>query len=479
MTSENGKRATFQVQHAWSGERIWPVAAGRKRIPVGNMLKQNESKLQDGEILYMNQGLTKGAAAGVCDIDKRSHLKSFFVLDSRGIRMKVLAIAVVLACASPVWAQTAAAPVGTVDKAQAVSSSAVVRHYADLVQANYDDSVASALQMQKAIGSFIANPSDEGLQAARKAWLDAREFYGQTEAFRFYGGPIDDDKGPEGRINAWPMDESYVDYVQDAPNAGIINNRKIQITQKKLASLNERDGEENIATGWHAIEFLLWGQDLSDTGPGARSFEDYVDGKRPNADRRREYLKVVTEMLVTDLRFLSKAWAPKQKNFRASFERGGNESVRKMFVGLGSLSRGELAGERLEVALASQDKEDEHSCFSDNTHRDAVTNALGIQNVWLGQFKRLDGSQVQGPSLRDLVAAKDPALAERTSKQIAASVAAAEGIQAPFDREIVGAKDAPGRQRVQKTIDSLVQQSKDLVESANAIGIKRLTLVNP
>ncbi len=391
--------------------------------------------------------------------------------------MKVLAVAIALACASPVWAQNAVAPVSST--AKAVSAPAVAAHYAALVQASYDDTLASALQMQKAIDAFLASPTQAGLDEARKAWLAAREFYGQTEAFRFYGGPIDDDKGPEGRINAWPMDESYVDYVKDAPNAGIINNRKVTITGKQLSALNERDGEENIATGWHAIEFLLWGQDLSETGPGNRSFEDYVDGKHPNADRRREYLKVVTSLLVADLRFLAKAWAPAQKNFRARFERGGNESIRKMFVGLGSLSRGELAGERLEVALASQDQEDEHSCFSDNTHRDAVNNAKGIQNVWTGTFKRLDGSVLQGPSLRELVAAKDPALAERTTKQIAQSVAAAEAIQPPFDREIVGAKDAPGRQRVQKTIDSLVQQSKDLVDAAGAVGIKKLTLVNP
>eukprot|EP01034_Spumella_vulgaris_P000103 gene103-142_t len=164
---------------------------------------------------------------------------------------------------------------------------------------------------------------------------------------------------------------------------------------------------------------------------------------------------------------------------RARFVKGNRESVRKMLVGLGSLSRGELAGERLEVALNSQDQEDEHSCFSDNTHRDAVTNAKGIQNVWLGQYQQADGTVLMGPSLRDLVAAKDAALAEKTTQQIAASVAAAEGIQAPFDREIIGGKEAPGRQRIQKTIDSLTQQSKDLVAAANAIGITKLTLVQP
>lgn len=363
---------------------------------------------------------------------------------------------------------------------QAAGPAAVAQHYAALVHANYEDALSSARSMQGAISAFTQAPSADTQAAARKAWLAAREFYGQTEAFRFYGGPIDNDNGPEGRINAWPMDESFVDGTQGKAGGGLIGNRKFAITGKNLAAQNERGGEENVATGWHAIEFLLWGQDLSETGPGQRSFEDFVDGKAPNADRRRQYLTVVTGLLIDDLQSLVRAWAPGVKNnYRARFEKGSRESVRKILVGLGSLSRGELAGERLEVALSSQDQEDEHSCFSDNTHRDAVNNARGIQNVWLGEYRRADGSMVKGASLRELVAAKDAALAERTTKQIAASVAAAEAIQAPFDREIIGAKDAPGRLRVQKTIDSLTAQSKDLVAAAAAIGITQLTLVQP
>ena len=347
------------------------------------------------------------------------------------------------------------------------------------MHANYQDTLTGAQALQQAIKAFTAAPSQTTLDAARKAWLQAREFYGQTEAFRFYGGPIDDDNGPEGRMNAWPLDESYVDYVQGKPKAGFINNPKFKITKANLAKMNERGGEENVSTGWHAIEFLLWGQDLSDTGPGNRSFEDYVDGKTPNADRRRQYLKVVTELLIDDLGAMARAWAPGGKNYAARFAQGGQESVRKIIVGMGSLSRGELAGERMEVALASQDQEDEHSCFSDNTHRDIVANALGIRNAWLGQYKRRDGSLLSGPGVRDLVAAADAPLADKTKAQLDASVKATEAIQAPFDREIIGSKDAPGRQRVQKAVDSLTAQSKLLVESASAIGIQKLTLVQP
>jgi len=363
---------------------------------------------------------------------------------------------------------------GFAAQAQAIEPKAVVQHYAVLVYASYSDVLTSAQALQKAITAFAAAPSAQGLEDAKKAWLAAREFYGQTEAFRFYSGPIDDDKGPEGRLNSWPLDESYIDRVVGKPASGIVNNPKIKINKAALAKLNERGGEENIAAGWHAIEFLLWGQDLSETLPGQRSFEDYVDGKAPNADRRRAFLVTATELMVDDLGYLVKAWAPGAKNYRAKFEQGGIQSVRKMIVGLGSLSRGELAGERLEVAMNTQDKEDEHSCFSDNTHRDVVANAQGIENVWLGSYKRLDGSTLQGASLKDLVATKDAALADKVSRQIAQSVAAANAIQAPFDREIVGDKNAPGRIRVQKTIDSLVQQSKDITEAAAALGITKL-----
>jgi putative iron-regulated protein len=367
-----------------------------------------------------------------------------------------------------------------VSAATPASIDSVLSQYSDIVHATYDDSFQAAKVMQQAIDAFIAKTSAETQQAAKKAWLDAREFYLQTEAYRFYGGPIDGEGGPEARINAWPMDESYVDYVQGRRDSGLINNPRFVINRQNIIAQNERGGEENIAGGWHAIEFLLWGQDLDEKGPGNRSYTDFVDGQAPNADRRRQYLKVITDLLVDDLGMLAREWkAGRKSNYRAQFEKGGMESLRKIFVGLGSLSRGELAGERMEVALASQDQEDEHSCFSDNTHRDIVNNALGIENVWLARYKRADGTVLQGPSLRDLVAQKDAALAERTTQQIAKSVALARAIQPPFDREIIGGRDAPGRLRVQAAVDSLTQQSKDLVDAAAAIGITKLTLVQP
>jgi putative iron-regulated protein len=350
-----------------------------------------------------------------------------------------------------------------------VTPEAVLAHYGALVHAGYEDSLSATRDMQQAIDAFIAAPSEQGLQEARKRWLAAREWYGQTEAFRFYGGPIDDEDGPEGQINAWPLDEAYVDAVKERTNSGIVNNPKATITKEFLASQNEKGGEENISTGWHAIEFLLWGQDLSATGPGNRPYTDFVDGKSKNAGRRRLYLKTVTDLLVDDLESLVQAWAPTSDNYRKAFV-ADPANLAKVFTGIGVLSRGELAGERIEVALDTRSQEDEHSCFSDNTHRDIVANARGIRNVWRGEYKRLDGSLLSGASLRQLVAAKNKDAAARVDSDMDASVKSAETIPTPFDRAI--AADDAGRPIVQATVDRLKHQAEGLVDAADALSIR-------
>ena len=82
----------------------------------------------------------------------------------------------------------------------------------------------AAEALHDAIDAFVAGPTDATLQAAKDAWLAGRRLYGPTEVFRFYDGPIDNpDDGPEGQINAWPMDEAYVDYADGDPEAGIVN----------------------------------------------------------------------------------------------------------------------------------------------------------------------------------------------------------------------------------------------------------------
>jgi len=339
--------------------------------------------------------------------------------------------------------------------------------YAEIAFASYEDSYTAAVALDEAIDAFVANPTAAGLQAAKEAWLEAREPYGQTEAYRFADGPIDDADGPEGLLNAWPLDEAYVDYVQGAPGAGIVNNpdQFPTISADLLVSLNEQGAEENVSIGYHAIEFLLWGQDLSDTGAGNRPVTDYTTDA--NAERRKQYLATTSDLLLMHLKQMVDAWAPDASNYRSTFmSLAPEQALRNMLTGIGTLSKSELAVERIFVAVDNQDQEDEHSCFSDNTHRDIITNAEGIANVYHGRYVRTDGTTISGVSLHDLVRDADSAVGDRISNYVDAALSTSSAIPVPFDRAIINNQDA-----VLTSVDALQDLGDSFVEGAQALGI--------
>ena len=346
--------------------------------------------------------------------------------------------------------------------------SAVIQNYASGAHALYAQSLASAQEMDAAIDNFLANPTPATLEAAKRAWLRARDDYGPTEVLRFYGGPIDNEEdGPEGLLNAWPMDEAYVDYVDGDATAGIINDPSIAIDAATLVSLNEEGGEANVSTGWHAIEFLLWGQDMDANGPGARPLEDYTTN--PNADRRAAYLRVSSDLLLAHLQDMVNAWAPGASNYRAQFvAMDADQALTNIITGAGALSKGELAGERMFVAYSERSQEDEHSCFSDNTNADIIGNARGVRMVITGDY-----GAVVGPGVLDLFAAQNPELAQRLELELAASVDATRRIPAPFDRHLTdSAPDSGfGRGQVLRAIQALERQADTIVEGAQAFGL--------
>lgn len=364
------------------------------------------------------------------------------------------------------------------DGAELPSNTAdAVATYAEIVHASYRDSLGMAEQLDAAAAALVANPTAGTHEAAQEAWLAAREPYLQTEVYRFYGGPIDnEDDGPEGFINAWPLDEEHIDYVMGDPDAGIVNNPQMTINADTLMSNNETPGEKDIATGYHAIEFLLWGQDMNADGPGARPYTDYMltGGTNANQDRRGEYLTTTSELLLAHLGDLVDAWAPGEDNYRADFEaEAPGDALVKIMSGMIILSGFETGGERLQAALDAKEQEEEHSCFSDNTHRDMVQDVRGVQNVWLGEYDPLDGNPISGTGVRDVIAAEDPGLADRITDRIAESLDLAEDLVPPFDREIQ-AGNAEGNARVQALIDSLFDQRDLLEEAFELYGLNRI-----
>ena len=369
------------------------------------------------------------------------------------------------------------------ETAQGPKSEDVLANYAALVSANYDDTLAGAKALDKAIQGFTAAPSAATLKKARDAWLSCRNPYGESEAFRFYEGPIDNDDttddipdGPEGLLNSWPLDEAYIDYVAGPKDTvlsgGIINTPDAfpDIDAQVLSDANAATGETSISTGYHAIEFLLWGQDSSMDGPGDRPYTDYVNGAEgtaENQERRAQYLLAVSSLMVENLTTVDSAWTDGENNYRADFlALAPKEALGKMLLGMGSLSGAELSGERMKVAYDNKDQEDEHSCFSDNTLNDLHNNATSIQNVLLGRYGDLDG-----PGIDELVEAKAPALAQQLRDQIQEAIDNIDAVPPPFDNAIMGDDSTPERKHILAAIQALQAFTQTLVDAAKALNI--------
>ncbi|HHX8291225.1 TPA: imelysin family protein [Vibrio diabolicus] len=386
-----------------------------------------------------------------------------------------------------------------------VTKQQVVEHYADVAHAVFADSVTTAKTLDVKIDEFLKSPTVDKLEEVKQAWLDSRVPYQQSEVFRFGNAIVDD---WEGQLNAWPLDEGLIDYVatdyqyelgNEGAAANIIANTSLQIgaskldvskiTPELLADLNEVGGSEaNVASGYHAIEFLLWGQDLNGTnaGAGQRAYTDFVVGSEctnGHCDRRGEYLKAAADLLVQDLEWMEKQWSAEVKgNYRETLlNDSADNGLRKMLFGMGSLSLGELAGERMKVALEANSTEDEHDCFSDNTHNSHYYNEQGIYNVYTGLYKREDGTLLSGPSIADLVAQKDKQAAKEIQKQfdvtrnqVGKLVTSAEKNNQHFD-QLIAAGNAQGNTLVNDTIMSLVAQTGSIERAAGIIGIDSLS----
>jgi putative iron-regulated protein len=379
----------------------------------------------------------------------------------------------------------------------------VLISYADIAHAGFEDSLITAKVLQQAISTFVAAPSESTMTAAKEAWIKSRVPYQQTEVYRFGNSVVDE---WEGKVNAWPLDEGLIDYVDSSVygqepdenplyTANLIANSHLKIAGKDVDastiskallqdSIQEADEiEANVATGYHAIEFLLWGQDLNGTkaGAGARKATDY-DTKNcthKNCDRRASYLSAVTELLVDDLSWMTEQWAIEGEARKNLLSGDVKKGLSTIFTGMGSLSYGELGGERMKLGLMLHDPEEEHDCFSDNTHNSHFYDAKGIQNIYNGSYTRIDGTVVSGASISDIVAEEDTdvdialqSTLESTMEKMSVLVKTANAGEA-YDQMIADGNSA-GNKKVLDAVNALTTQTKAIEKAVSILGLSSI-----
>ncbi len=390
------------------------------------------------------------------------------------------------------------------DTPEIVSSLNVLNTYIDIAQANYGDALNAAKTLDQEVNTLLAAPSEENLSKTKQAWINARIPYQQTEVYRFGNSVVDE---WEGKVNAWPLDEGLIDYVgsdygsesDENPfySANIIANPKPLIGGKEVdassitmeflsETLHEIDEvESNVATGYHVIEFLLWGQDLHGTSPGAgmRPASDFslTACTGGNCERRREYLKAATSLLIKDLNDMHQSWLAEGAANIDLINKGTEGGLATILTGMGSLAYGELAGERIKLGLMLHDPEEEHDCFSDNTHWSHYYDAKGIKNIYLGEYTRIDQSKITGSSLSQLVRQTDSALDDEMKSKLNTTE---QAMQVMVDQAatgntfdvLIGEGNTQGNKIIRTIIDALVDQAKTTEKIILALNLQNIEL---
>jgi len=345
-----------------------------------------------------------------------------------------------------------------------------VRQYIALMRANSSAVVDKLEALKSATDALVTNPGEDTLSRAREAWLDSRPGYGQLEVGRFYNGPVD---VVNGVANEWPVDEKFIDYTADDPTSGIINHTDEfpEITDQVLIANDEVGGIENLSTGFHAIEFLLWGQRLQQSdGPGDRPYTDYVDGgTAANQARRRTYLQTATEILLSDLTGVKDAWDVDDPDSYATrmVTVPPLVSLADIVRGMTSMAISELYYERMSDPYLTQNRKDEESCFSESTQIDLAANMLGVENVYLGRY-----GSVKGASISDLVRASNPKLDDTLRKQMQTTRGAIDAIPPPFDHAVIAPEGSAPREAVKAALDTFVPMVDSFRQMADLLDIK-------
>lgn len=347
--------------------------------------------------------------------------------------------------------------------------------YLRLGERAYGEAGLRVLRFAQVVDEFLAEPNAERLASSRREWVHAREAYSQTEIFRFNDGPIDapaqgDRKeGPEPHINAWPVDEATIDYVIGEKRSGLVSMRDFFLSAESIRARDQVDDESAVIMGWHAIEFLLWGQDTQVNGPGQRSHRDYLPGD-PIRERRRAYLRTISQALSSDISSVAQQWqADGAANFRSQLEATADiEVVGRALHGAASFAAIELYGERFSVALDSGSQEDEHSCFSDTSHLDLQYGLRGIGNLLHGEYA---GEDI-GTGLLDVVTFKDRQLGERLRHAHADATRELQALFLPFDQLILKPVDSPERLQAERALARIRELGQALKASAEVLGIQ-------
>ena len=133
----------------------------------------------------------------------------------------------------------------------------------------------------------------------------------------------------------------------------------------------------------------------------------------------------------------------------------------------------------MRLGLMLNDPEEEHSCFADNTHNDHYFDGMGVQNVYLGEYIRIDGTLVSGPSLSDVVMALDADLDVEMQTKLSSTMMALGRIRTTAESgfaydQMLERGNAAGEALIMGGVNGLIDQTRSIERVVTTLGLDEI-----
>ena len=348
-----------------------------------------------------------------------------------------------------------------------------VSNYSNIAEAASRSALSQGRILKEAISAFVKDPKAETHLLAKVSWMQARLPFLQSEFSRMIVERGEVNHDISNLLNGWPIDPGLIDYTAKVPGENIINNKEKypSITTELLRSINLKAGKSGFTTGYHVIEFLLWGEDSERSSSGKRSFKDYDKSNSELAKRRADYLVACCDLLIEDLENLVSEWDHESKNnLRAHLESmPSDQAIRKILRMVSVLADG-LAESQIGSIISKESVFKEQSTFSDTTHFDFLHTVAGISNLAAGAYVGLDGKlQVLGLGLIGLAEQAPNARAEKIRSLINDAMKSAQAFKGPFDQFNQDEKNVTGSEKSTITLKALSESLHAFAKEINAL----------
>lgn len=318
-----------------------------------------------------------------------------------------------------------------------------VARYRQIVIIYAQDAIDKSAALSECIDDFLARPTDPGLEKCRNAWLESHEAYLKGRFFaRLAAGQSDRASAVadelEFAIDAWPIEEGYLDGLEAYPTSGIVNDLTVPIDEASLRKQHGLTDRTEVALGFHPLEFLLWRKRADDFLRATElTDEQRADGMTLAdlpADRRRALVQLIARLLTHDIELEFEPLAtPTPREYAEDMH---SMNVRVVYGCSAAWRR--LRGDL--VLYTAGGPEGRHSRFSGSSARDLRSRAEAVASLLLRPGRYIDQ-----------LAPLDPALAERYEEEIAATLDALGKLPGTTsDRAASG----PARTSIDRLIDT-------------------------